>query len=153
MMGTESPMTMYFTDNGNTQCSDVKISMMGITKHQRSIQKGKTMYNLDMDEKTYTVKELTEEELKNQVNYMSDEKLEEEGINKDGTEEFLGKKCTIYSTNNEGADVKFWSWEGLMLKTESSAQGMTITITAKTIDESVQDKSIFEVPEGFTKKD
>jgi hypothetical protein len=59
--------------------------------------------------------------------------------------------CQVYTLNKDGAEVKLWSWKGLMLKMESSAMGMVINIVATSINESAPDQSIFEIPEDFSK--
>lgn len=152
MMGAENTLTMYFKDNGNTQCSDAKISIFGMNKHTRTIINGKMVSSLDMDGKTYTQVELTDEELKKQARYLSDETImQEEGVKKEGDEEFLGKTCQVYSMNKDGADIKFWSWSGLMLKMETMAQGMSINLIAKSISEDAPDESLFAIPDDFTK--
>lgn len=151
MMGSESTMTLYFEDFGNTQCSDAKVSMFGVNAHNRNIMKGKQAYALDMNTKTYTERELTDEEIKKQAYFLTDEAaLKEEGITKLEDEDFLGKPCQVYSMNKDGADVKFWSWQGLMLKMETITQGMTISLIAKAINETTPDQSWYQVPDDFT---
>jgi len=152
MMGSENYLTMYFKDHGNTQCSEAKISLFGINKHTRTLINGKKVSNLDMDAKTYSEVELTDEELKKQARYLSDESvMKEEGITKDGEEEFLGKTCQVYSMSKDGADIKFWSWKGLMLKMETTAQGMSINLIAKSISEEAPNEDFFAIPDDFTK--
>ncbi len=154
MMGSDNPMTIRFKDGGKKQSTEVKMSMFGITQHNRSIMIDNMMYELNMAEKTYKESELTEEQAKKNATFLSDEKaMEEEGFTKGEQENFLGRLCQTYTMNKDGADVKFWSWDGLVLKMESSAQGMSISMVAKSITEGDPDDMYFEIPSDFTKQE
>ncbi len=152
MMGSNSPITIYFDDNGNKQCTETKMEMFGTKMHNRSITKNNKFYNLDMTLKTYTESELLTGNSQKMNFYSTDEALTKEGATKIGDEEFLGKNCQVYSMNKDGADIKLWVWQGLMLKMETSAQGMTMSMIATTISESAPDAALFEIPSDFTKK-
>ncbi len=153
MMGVDNNMVVYFTGNGGVQCTDVQMEMFGQKIHSRSIVKGKTAFNLDMTEKTYTVEELSEEQIKKMSNYFSDKDATMEGVTKLGEEVLLGKNCQIYSMNKDGADMKLWIWEGLMLKMETVAMGMTVNMVASAISETAPDPALFEIPSDFIKKE
>jgi hypothetical protein len=150
MMGTDNLMTLYFEDNGNKNCMDMQMEMFGMKMHNRTIIKDKKSYVLDMTKKTYTENDVTDADLKKSF-YMSDEDMTKEGITKLGEEEILGKNCQIYTATDNGAEVKFWVWKGMMLKMESSSQGMTVSIVATSISETVPEKDFFEIPSDFTK--
>jgi hypothetical protein len=94
---------------------------------------------------------VNEADLKKNSFYMSDSDITKEGVTKLGEEEILGKTCQIYSLTENGAEVKLWVWKGMMLKMESSQQGMTIKIIATEISESTPDQALFEIPSDFTK--
>jgi len=154
MMGEDNTMIIYFKDYGKAQSTDAKISMFGMTQHSRSIMLENKMYELNMVEKTYKESELTEEQIKKNSTFLSDEKaMAEEGVTKGEMEDFLGKSCQTYVMSKDGAEVKFWSWEGLVLKMETSAQGMTVSLIAKSIIEESPDKMFFEIPTDFTKQE
>lgn len=154
MMGSDNPMTIRFKDGGKTQSTDVKISMFGVTQHSRSIMIDNMMYELNMAENTYKESELTADQMKKNATFISDEKMmEEEGVTKGDKEDFLGKSCQTYILSKEGTEVKFWSWDGLVLKMETSAQGMTISLVAKSITEGTPDSMYFEIPSDFTKQE
>ncbi len=154
MMGSDNPMTIRFKDGGKKQSTEVEMSMFGMTQHNRSIMIDNMMYELDMAKKTYKEIELTEEQMKKNTTFLADEKaMEEEGFTKGEKENFLGKSCQTYTMNKDGADVKFWSWDGLVLKMESSAQGMSISMVAKSITEGDPDDMYFEIPSNFTKQE
>ena len=154
MMGTDNKMTIYFKDYGKAQSTEAKISMFGMTQHNRSIMQDNKMYELNIGEKTYKESELTEEQVKKNATFLSDEKLmAEEGVTKGEKEDFLGKSCQTYVMSKDGAEVKFWSWDGLVLKMETSAQGMTISLVAKSITEGTPDNMHFEIPADFTKSE
>lgn len=101
--------------------------------------------------KIYTVSDL-DPNSQNMKLYSSEETLIKEGAKKLADEEFLGKNCQVYSMTKDGADIKLWVWQGLMLKMETSAQGMTMSMIATTISESSPDPVLFEIPSDFTKK-
>jgi hypothetical protein len=63
----------------------------------------------------------------------------------------MDKTCQIYKMTKDGAEIKFWSWKGLMLKMESNVQGMSMNMKATAISESAPDQSLFEIPSDFTK--
>jgi hypothetical protein len=151
MMGTDNAMTLYFDNSGNTQCTETQMEVFGMKMHNRNIIKGTTSYNLDMAKKTYAITELSEEDLKKSAGFFAEEDMEMEGVTKLGEEMVLDKMCQVYTLNKDGAEVKLWSWKGLMLKMESSAMGMVINIVATSINESAPDPSIFEIPEDFSK--
>jgi len=151
MMGTDNAMTLYFDNSGNTQCTEIQMEMMGMKMHNRTIIKGTTSYILDMTKKTYTEKELSEEDLDKAGFFMKEEATTEEGVTKVGEEEILGKNCIIYTMDQGGGEVKLWIWKGLMLKMETSAQGMTVSMVATAINETSPDSSVFEVPSDFSK--
>jgi hypothetical protein len=152
MMGSNSTITLYFNNKGNTQCTDIQMEMFGMKIHNRNLVKGSMAYNLDMAQKTYTESVLSEDDVKKMGNFLSDENaMSMDGVTKIGEETVLGKNCQIYSMNKDGADIKLWNWKGLMLKMETSAQGMTISMVATAISESAPDQSFFEIPSDFTK--
>ena len=152
MMGADNTMILYFVDNGNKQCSDVRTEMFGMKIHNRNIIVGKKTYLLDMNQKTYTERELSEEDLQKTGFYISDERMTKEEINKIGEENLLGKNCQVYSLNEKGSEVKFWLWKGLMLKMETGSEGMSVNIIATDIKELAPDKALFELPSDFSKK-
>lgn len=151
MMGTDNLMTMYFSDNGNVQCTETQMEMFGMKIHNRSIVKDKKTFTLDMTQKTYTETDLSAEDFEKMNFFSSDDALAKEGATKVGEEEILGRNCQIYKLTKDGADMKMWIWKGMMLKMETVAQGMTINMVATAITESAPDASIFEVPSDFTK--
>lgn len=154
MMGSDNTMIIYFKEFGKIQATDAKISMFGMTQHSRNIMLDKMMYELNMIDKTYKESELTEEQIKKNKTFLSDEELmSQEGVTRGDKEEFLGKLCQTYLMNKDGAEVKFWSWEGLVLKMETSAQGMTVSLVANSIKENTPDNMYFEIPSDFTKSE
>jgi hypothetical protein len=154
MMGTQSDMTLYFVDNGNTQCTDVVMEMFGMKINSRTIIKGKKTYTLDMTQKTYTETELSDEDLAKVSSFFSEENMKQtEGVTKLNDEVLLDKNCQVYSVNKDGAESKVWAWKGLMLKTEMNSQGMVMSVVATSISESAPDNSLFEIPSDFTKKE
>jgi hypothetical protein len=152
MMGADNTIMLYFNNSGNTQCSEVEMEVFGMKVHTRNIIKNNTSYALDMSQKTYTETQLSKEDLQKMGTYLTDENAANtEGIEKVGEETILDKTCQIYKMNKDGAEIKFWSWKGLMLKMESNVQGMSMNMKATAISESSPDQSLFEIPSDFTK--
>jgi hypothetical protein len=152
MMGTESTVLSYFKSSGNVQCTDIEMEMFGTKIHNRTIMKDGKSYTLDMNQKTYTEIALSEEDMKKNAMFLNEENAAGmEGVTKVGEEVLLGKPCQIYNVSKDGVDLKLWTWKGLMLKMETSSQGMTVSMVATAISESSPDQSLFEIPSDFTK--
>ncbi len=149
MLGMINSMTLYFDDFGKNQCTDAEMEIFGQKTHTRSIFKNNISYSVDMINQSYTKKEVTNEELMKSSNFFDDAKAEQEGLEKQGTENICGKKCQIYSQDKDGTQIKMWIWDKLMLKMETSAQGFTMNIEAKEIKEGTVNKNLFEVPKDF----
>jgi translation elongation factor P/translation initiation factor 5A len=152
MMGTDNTVVTYFKNNGNMQCTDMEMELFGMKQHNRTILKGNKSCTLDMNQKTYTEIEISNEDMKKQGMFLDEENAAQmEGVTKLGEEVILGKTCQIYSMNKDGAEMKFWTWKGLMLKMEANSQGMVISMNATAISESSPDEVLFEIPSDFTK--
>jgi len=152
MMGADNTIMLYFDNSGNTQCSNVEMEVFGMKVHTRNIIKNNISYALDMTQKTYTETQLSKEDLQKMGTYLTDENAANtEGIEKVGEETIMDKTCQIYKMTKDGAEIKFWSWKGLMLKMESNMQGMSMNMKATAISESAPDQSLFEIPSDFTK--
>lgn len=72
------------------------------------------------------------------------------GASKQGTDTVLGKTCDKYVSAMATTCV----WQGIALKTESTANGVTTTKIASKIDEgATPDPTVFDVPAGTTVQD
>lgn len=152
-MGQTMEMTQYFDDYGKKECVDTKIptGVAGASMTVRSIQKGDTVYAINMEYKTGQKTVLPEKP----VNYLNltPEVVKNYKIEELGTEEFLGKECKKYrsETNQNGvnATATTWIWKGLPLKSVVSAGGMNMTMTVTEIKENATiSPDVFEIPAG-----
>ncbi len=141
----------YFDDYGNKRCDEVNEEIFGEKVHTRNITVGEDSYEIDMltDTAVYKKIEINSEEA---INYykITDEIMKKHSIKEEGKEEFLGKKCNVYSMEGEeGTTTKVYVWEGIQLKTKIEAKEMTMTIEAIDIDTKTEvPQHYFEVPEG-----
>ena len=68
------------------------------------------------------------------------------------SEEVAGRMCDVWKLGDMGSRI--WLWEGIALKTIVEFAGMTIMVTAVSIDtESAIDASKFKIPDGVEMSD
>ncbi len=152
VMGMKTTTSLYYDDYGNKICYEVK-SPMGV---MTTIQKDDKTYVLDMKNKTCTTfDDETEDENDNSFldydfdNIESDD-MKSLGLKKEANQKFLNKDCQVFSMTKEGAKIKFWVNNNLMLKMETEAMGMKISMAAVKVDENADiPASKFEVPKDF----
>ncbi len=151
-MGEKTYINLYFKNYGTEECIISQIEIDGEKINKRNIAKSGYLYSLEMTQKTGT-------KIKTNSNlspYKTDlkileAKLTEDGGEKLGTEEILGKTCQIYSMNENGANTKIWIWKTMILKKSTEQNGMTMTMEAKSLEETSNlPKGIFDVPTDFT---
>lgn len=152
----EGTKTLYFDHWGMKQAEYTRsvLSVSGFTKPLNlvNIIDGEFQYmiNIDQNSGTKTRNPILNsiEDLKDQkgFNEFGEQMLLNDGFNKVGSEEFLGKDCDIYERKSTG--TKAWVWEWLTLKSETQSRGININVTATRINEggSVA-ASKFKIPE------
>ncbi len=152
----EGTKTLYFDDWGMRQAEYTRsvLSVGGFTKsiNMISIIDGEYQYTINIDQNSGTRTRnpilRTMEQLKDQkgFNEFGEQMLLNMGANKIGSDNFLGKECTIYEMKNTG--TKLWVWNWLVLKSETKSHAIDITTVAKKIEIDVPvPTSKFSVPE------
>ncbi len=155
---TTVKMTTYFKNHGEIQASVMEANIMGQKSVERELHKDGVFYKLDMLKKTGDKIVMDGEipadfdPMKFNFANISDEIKEKYHIKEVGKEEFLGKECTIYTTEAPEGTSKMWIWKNIPLKMKVNAQGMEMDLlTAKKIDENPTfPEGIFEIPADFT---
>ncbi len=150
-MGMQTSLDLYFKDYGKVECSISEMDMAGTKMIMKSITKDGYLYALNMNEKRGTKMKTDSDFSSFRIDVeMLEEKLMQNGGQKLGTEEVLGRTCQIYSMSQDGANSKIWIWETMMLKMETEQNGMTMTMEAKSIEETTNfPKGIFDIPADF----
>ncbi len=146
-------ITLCFDDFGGKICIN-QLIIEGNNSHQlRTIYTNDSSFILISDNEFSVINRNKEGEINKSCFYLLDkEKVTEDGIQKSGTTEFLGKICDIYSLKDKNIDLEYISWKGILLiKKEKTFIGET-SLEAKSIVEKSPDASWFELPEGVEQK-
>lgn len=143
VMGQKIESKGYFDDYGNLQSSKANSFGMEISTILR-------------DGKTYMVnhaaKQVQEMSVQESVNYLdlTDEIVAKYKIKEAGTESVSGKDCVKYtmevSQMGQTAKLTVSVWNGIPMKTVTSAGGMDVTATVTEVTEEEVDASVFEIP-------
>lgn len=147
----EIPMIEYKDDYGKKICS--KMTIMG--GEIGYIMNGDKSYMINYSQQQYM--ELERPENKINYNELTPEVIDKYKITATGTGEFLGKKCTIYTSemtdSKPAIKMTAWVYKGIPLKVISEYDnGTKDQRIATSIEENpVIPASTFEVPQGFTK--
>ena len=143
VMGQKIESKGYFEDYGNLQSSKANTFGMEITTILRD---GKTyMVN-------HSAKQVQEMPVQESINYLdlTDEVIAKYKIKEAGTDTVSGKECVKYtlevSQMGQTAKLTVSVWNGIPMKTISSAGGMNVTATVTEVTEEEVDASLFEVP-------
>lgn len=156
-MGQTFATTWYMDDYGRKESSEVTVKVGGIAnieKHARTIVDGSTAITIDLDMKTAVKMTIPQKP----VNYLhlTPEVREMYKIKETGDEEIAGKPCRKYELEitmmGQTAHVAVWVWKGIVLKSETSANGtVALTEIATQIQENVPvPPEKLTVPEGIT---
>ena len=153
MMGQKFEGVQYFDDYGKLESTTVNMTMQGVTMRMLTINKGETIIVINLDNKSGTKMTLPEKPI-NYLN-MTQEVKDKFKVKDLGEEEIAGKQCKKYSleVNQMGqtASVTAWVWKGLVMKSTTTAAGMTVTEYTTEIKENVSvDAEKFAIPEGIT---
>ncbi|MBR6882474.1 MAG: DUF4412 domain-containing protein [Bacteroidales bacterium] len=147
LMGQKMAATTYFDNYGALQYSRTKMSVMGMDIDMGTLQRDGKTYMINYSEKT--VQEMPAQQ---EINYMNltDEVIAKNKVQEVGEEEVSGKPCKVYSMEisqmGQSARVKASVWEGIPMKTVTSAMGMDIVAEVIEVKECAVDASLFEVP-------
>ena len=151
VMGMKSILTVYFDNYGEKECAVMEMDADDHKMTMRSLRTENYLYQLSMDQGVGSKIEIDD----SFQTYLFDSKQFEEHIQEIngktlGTEEILGRKCQVYSMEENNTLTKIWVWKNLVLKKTAEMDGMETGMEAIEIKETnVFPKGIFEVPKGF----
>jgi hypothetical protein len=137
MMGQKLNATWYMDGFGRKESAEMTIKngiAQGVDKHIRTLTEGTTVITVDLDMNVGNRIELPEKP----VNYLhlTPEVREKCKIREGGEEEIAGKKCRKYSLEitlmGQKALVTAWVWKGIVLKSESTGNGMVFAVEMAT---------------------
>jgi len=136
----DQEMILYFDDWGLKQRTEINVSVMGKEAKNVTITDTSFVYLYDPDKKTGTRTPIDPKSPDN-INFtaLNDDVIKTFSITKEGEEKVLDRLCTVYSMDYKKADIngKFYIWNGIALKTETSAKGISIKMEATKIEENV----------------
>jgi len=155
IMGMKQDMLMIIDKYGELSFIEMTGNLMGTKSHNISIIKDGFEYTIDMIKKKGQKLPYKAESNPDDIDFtaLTSEVMKKFNMKKEGTEEFLGKKCDKYSIDQTTTKMKgiYLVWMGIPLKTDVSVAGMSMKIIAKKIDLDAKispDK--FEIPQGVT---
>ena len=153
--------TIYFDDFGDKSLVLFETNVQGTNSKSGIIsnEKENKLYMINYKAKTYTVNKLNDETDydDSEVGYedpMSDFDFEKEKSNIIGNEVIMGKDCQIYQINDEGTISKMWIWKDFLMKQETTAMGMKISLVVTKFDLNGRISSDkFKIPAGYEKRE
>lgn len=153
MMGMNQNMLMYIDNWGELTRIEMKGDFMGMKTYTVNITKDSVQYVIDMTKKTGQKVIIDKKNNPENIDFtaLTDDVIKEFNLKKEGTEEFLGKKCDKYTMSYSKTKMKgtYLVWMGIPLKTDVSVAGLAMTMTAKKIDLDAKiSPDLFNVPEG-----
>lgn len=156
MMGMKVPVTIYFDDYGNKECTEtiVEMEMMGtkVKTHTMNITKDGYSYEINLTDKTgKKMKTLAAASNPAGIDFgkLSEDMMKQMHITKGSNETVCGKECTVFSMDNPDMKMKgtFAVWNNIPLKSTVDVGGMPVTMNATKVEENASipaDK--FEIP-------
>lgn len=155
----EGSRRLFFDNWGERQAeysnTTITVGQFSKTANLLSIYDRDWQYVINLDSKTGTkskspLKELREELADQQYfNELGEQAILKMGGLKIGTEEYMGKECTVYDFRNIG--MRAWYWKWILLKSETRSGPVNIVVTARKIEEDVRiPEERFRVPNDIT---
>jgi hypothetical protein len=143
------PMTQYSDDYGNLLC--MKMYLMGV--EIATITTPDSVFIINYSQKN-GIKYVRPE---SDVNYnaLTPEVIKKFDIKANGTVNFLGKKCTVYTArfDNDGQKVETvtWVYKGIVMKSVSTIEDdKSVVLVATSIEENPEvSKDTFAIPSDF----
>ncbi len=157
MAGSEMTTILYFDDHGEKSATEnrTKMSVMGQTMetNTKMIMKDGYMYTWNTADKTGSKMKL--DMMQNGENFdfkkMTQEMMDKMKIKKTGSANVKGKNCDVYEMNDESMTGKYYIWDNITMKSETSMSGMSVTTEVTDIKENASiPASIFEIPADVT---
>lgn len=147
VMGQTIAATTWFDDFGNVSLTRTTTSMMGQDIDMGTLVKGEKTYMIN-----YSASQMQEMPAQESINFMdlSDAQVEQYKIKTLGMEEVAGKDCIKFSAEisqmGQTAKVTASVWNGIPMKTVTSAMGMDVVAVVTSIEEGPVDAALFELP-------
>jgi hypothetical protein len=158
--GSQEGSRRLFFDNWGARQAEysnttITVGQFSKTANLLNITDGDWQYTINLDTKSGTKSQSQLKELKIELegqqyfNELGEQAIIKLGGVKLGTEEFLGKECDVYEFRNIG--MRAWYWKWVLLKSETRSGPVSITVTARNIEEDVRvPEDRFRVPEDIS---
>lgn len=150
MMGMDMKQLLTFDDYGQIEMTEMIMEMTGMKTHSVTLTKDGFVYAYDLVKKTGTKNPFYGGGSQNiDFENMSKEMISDMKLKKEGTEEFLGKKCDKMSIDYDKMRMKgnFLVYKGVALKMETDMGTVKMHLVA---DKFVENPEIpagkFEIP-------
>lgn len=150
MMGMDMKQLLTFDDYGKIEMTEVIMEMTGMKTHAVTLTKDGYVYAYDLVKKTGTRNPFYGGGSQSiDFENMSKEMISDMKLKKEGTEEFLGKKCDKMSIDYDKMKMKgnFLVYKGVALKMETDMGTVKMNLVA---DKFVENPEIpagkFEIP-------
>jgi len=150
MMGMDMKQLLTFDDYGKIEMTEVIMEMTGMKTHSVTLTKDGFVYAYDLEKKIGTKNPFYGGGSQNiDFENMSKEMISDMKLKKEGTEEFLGKKCDKMSIDYDKMKMKgsFLVYKGVALKMETDMGTVKMNLVA---DKFVENPEIpagkFEIP-------
>lgn len=155
----EGSRRLFFDNWGSRQAeysnTTITVGQFSKTANLLNITDGDWQYTINLDTKSGTKSQSQLKELKIELegqqyfNELGEQAIIKLGGVKLGTEEFLGKECDVYEFRNIG--MRAWYWKWVLLKSETRSGPVSITVTARKIEEDVRvPEDRFRVPDDIS---
>ena len=150
MMGMDMNQSLTFDDYGKIEMTEVIMEMTGMKTHSVTLTKDGFVYAYDLEKKIGTKNPFYGGGSQNiDFENMSKEMISDMKLKKEGTEEFLGKKCDKMSIDYDKMKMKgnFLVYKGVALKMETDMGTVKMNLIA---DKFIENPEIpagkFEIP-------
>ena len=150
MMGMDMKQLLTFDDYGKIEMTEMVMEMTGMKTHSVTLTKDGYVYAYDLEKKIGTKNPFYGGGSQNiDFENMSKEMVTDMKLKKEGTEEFLGKKCDKMSIDYDKMKMKgnFLVYKGVALKMDTDMGTVKMNLVA---DKFVENPEIpaakFEIP-------
>ena len=133
MMGMDMKQVLTFDDYGKIEMTEIVMEMVGMKTHSVTLAKDGYVYAYDLVKKTGTKNPFYGGGSQNiDFENMSKEMVKDMNLKKEGTEEFLGKKCDKMSIDYEKMKMKgtFLVYKGVALKMDTDMGTIKMNLVA-----------------------
>jgi hypothetical protein len=153
MMGMEVKITQYFKEYGEIEATITEMEMMGQKNKQISLRKDGYYYSYSEGQKEGAKFKIDVNDSTSNKK-LTEETILKEGGKKVGSEDVLGKECTVYEIPGESGQSKLWVWKNMMLKMVAQQDQMEITMEATELKETSDfPEGVFDLPADINFKE